>query len=71
MQCRRQNPGSFIGRVADESEVGQATAALRKLVDRIPQWVRDDLNAADPIFPERAEHTLDAMIAALVGRGLS
>lgn len=51
-------------------ESGQA-AALRDLVGRIPQWVRDDLNATDPMLRERAEDTLVAMITALVERGLS
>lgn len=50
-------------------EPGQA--ALRDLIGRIPQWVRDDLNATDPMLRERAEDTLVAMIAALVGRGHS
>ena len=52
-------------------EAGQDTAALRDLVGRIPQWVRDDLTATDPMLRERAEDTLVAMIAALVGPGLS
>ena len=52
-------------------EPGQTAAALRDLVKRIPQWVRDDLNATDPMLRERAEDTLVAMIAALVEQGPS
>jgi len=51
-------------------EPGQATA-LRNLVGRIPQWVRNDLNATDLMLREQAEDALVAMIAALAERGLS
>ncbi|APL93428.1 hypothetical protein [Sphingobium indicum] len=52
-------------------EPEHTAAALRDLVRRTPQWVRDDLNATDPMLRERAEDTLVAMIAALVERGPS
>ena len=48
-------------------KAGQATSALRDLVGRIPQWLRNDLNATDSMLRERAEDALVAMIAALVG----
>lgn len=52
-------------------EPGQTAAALRDLVRRIPQWVRDDLNATDPMLRERAEDALVARITEFVERGLS
>lgn len=42
-----------------------AEPGLREMVRRIPQWLRGDLNATDPMLRERAEDALVAMIAAL------
>lgn len=65
------NAGRNEGVMMMTVEPGQTAAALRDLVKRIPQWVRDDLNATDPMLRERAEDTLVAMIAALVEQGPS
>ncbi|WP_176593489.1 hypothetical protein [Sphingobium sp. EM0848] len=46
-----------------------ADAALRDMVRRIPQWLRADLNAMDPMLRERAEDALVALIAASLGKG--
>ena len=46
-----------------------ANVAVREMVRRIPQWLRGDLNAIDPMLRERAEDALAAMIAALQEKG--
>jgi len=51
----------------DERALGDV--AVREMVRRIPQWLRCDLNANDPMLRERAEDALAAMIAALQENG--
>ena len=46
-----------------------ANVAVRDMVRRIPQWLRGDLSAIDPMLRERAEDALAAMIAALQEKG--
>ncbi|CAD7338204.1 MULTISPECIES: hypothetical protein [unclassified Sphingobium] len=46
-----------------------ANVAVRDMGRRIPQWLRGDLNAIDPMLRERAQDELAAMIAALQEKG--
>ena len=41
---------------------GTATAAICSLLERIPQWVRDDFARKDPTTRQRTEETLAAML---------
>lgn len=38
------------------------TATICSLLERIPQWVRDDFARKDPITRQRAEETFAAML---------
>lgn len=46
-----------------------ARVSVCDMVQRIPRWLRGDLNANDPMLRERAEDALVAMIAALQENG--
>lgn len=46
-----------------------ARVSVRDMVQRIPRWLRGDLNANDLMLRERAEDALVAMIAALQENG--
>ncbi|EIZ77286.1 hypothetical protein WSK_4154 [Novosphingobium sp. Rr 2-17] len=41
--------------------------AIRKLVKRLPQWLRADLASPDSLHRERAEEALFAMTMACLG----
>lgn len=42
------------------------TRLVTDVLSRMPQWVRDELSARDPLTRARAEETLAALIAAAI-----
>lgn len=43
---------------------GAINEVILRVLERAPQWVRQDLLSADPIVRARAEETLAAMISS-------
>jgi hypothetical protein len=40
---------------------------LRRLIGKIPHWIRTDLSSHDAAWRERAEDALHAMLSAVLG----
>lgn len=48
---------------------GAINEVILRVLERAPQWVRQDLLSADPIGRARAEETLAAMISSTLAEG--
>jgi len=52
-------PGQRIGEIMNE----QMQAAILAVIERAPQWIRQDLTSKDPAARTRAEESLAMIIA--------